>query len=303
MRRVSRLMWRGALGLLSWVGVGLLPVQAADFLPSGLMSSGPASPGFEAEAPEEFSDWYLRGDMGAGNPAPLRPRFMLTPGFSAPGYQFEASDMASTMVFGGGLGYRFNRWFRMDLTADYRLRMAYRAITSYLNYNPPGGICGTVAANPRCLDLYNGSVGQFLVLMNGYIDLGTWFHLTPFLGAGVGWAHTSIGSITDVGVGNGGAGFSQGRSTDRFAWALIGGVSYTINSRLKVEVSYRYADAGRATSGEIVCQNTSGCGFERHSWHMASHDVRFGLRWTFGDTPPAAPTAASSAQMPITQRF
>ena len=40
---------------------------------------------------------------------------------------------------------------------------------------------------------------EWLVLANAYVDLGTWWCITPFVGAGVGAARVSIANYTDVG--------------------------------------------------------------------------------------------------------
>ncbi len=38
-----------------------------------------------------------------------------------------------------------------------------------------------------------------LVLANAYVDLGTWWCVTPFIGAGVGGARVTMANYTDVG--------------------------------------------------------------------------------------------------------
>ena len=35
-------------------------------------------------------------------------------------------------------------------------------------------------------DTYNGTKSEWVVLANAYVDLGTWWCMTPFIGAGVG---------------------------------------------------------------------------------------------------------------------
>ena len=37
-------------------------------------------------------------------------------------------------------------------------------------------------------------------MANAYVDLGTWWCITPFIGAGVGAARVSIADFSDTGV-------------------------------------------------------------------------------------------------------
>ena len=43
----------------------------------------------------------------------------------------------------------------------------------------------------RCYDNDQGAVSSAVFLANGYVDIGTWWGVTPFVGAGVGGAATS----------------------------------------------------------------------------------------------------------------
>ena len=70
---------------------------------------------------EEFSasGWYLRGDIGMTNQQfkGLHQRL-----YDVPGTTVEAVGMGwdSSMLFGLGVGYKFNDWFRADFTGEYR---------------------------------------------------------------------------------------------------------------------------------------------------------------------------------------
>src|SRR6185437_8650685 len=94
-----------------------------------------------------------------------------------------------------------------DVTGEYRTSQAYNAGTSYVNYVPGGaggtaGVCGDVTAVARCSDFYHGTVQSSVFLANGYVDLGSWYGITPFVGAGVGVAYNRFGTIFDNSVGN-----------------------------------------------------------------------------------------------------
>ena len=166
---------------------------------------------------------------------------------------------------------------RADVTGEYRGSANYSGVESYASGN-----CG----GTRCSDFYTGSVSSAVFLANGYVDLGTWYGVTPFLGAGIGMAHNMAGMTTDIGIGLAGTpgGFARPSSTDSFAWGLMAGLAYTVNPHLKLEFGYRYLDLGSYNAGPIACN--AGCTNEIQHIKLASHDLRIGMRWMFADAAP-----------------
>ena len=51
-------------------------------------------------------------------------------------------------------------------------------------------------------DNYSATKSELLFLANAYADLGTWWCITPFIGAGVGTYRVTISGFTDNGVTN-----------------------------------------------------------------------------------------------------
>ena len=47
-------------------------------------------------------------------------------------------------------------------------------------------------------DFYRGNVSSFIGLVNGYVDIGTWYGITPFVGAGVGFSNNRLSGLTDA---------------------------------------------------------------------------------------------------------
>ena len=41
-------------------------------------------------------------------------------------------------------------------------------------------------------DNYTGSKSEWVVMANAYVDLGTWWCITPFIGAGVGGSYNKL---------------------------------------------------------------------------------------------------------------
>lgn len=260
------------------VGVGA-GAQAADLLPP--------PPPLEPPPPVDFGGWYLRGDVGVGALQLSDWRSTLTPNafgvFPAGPVWATHYSIGDTAFAGGGFGYQFNSWLRTDLTAEYRIQSNYRAGQGFLGFFPPNCVNGCFGA-----DHYHGNIGTVLLMANGYVDLGTWYGVTPFVGAGVGAAFHNFNSLTDHGVGVAAVGVARDTDVTNFAWAAMAGFAFNVTPNFKVELGYRYVDMGRITSNPIICSDVASCFNERHSFYLASHDIRLGFRYIL-NTPIAPP--------------
>jgi opacity protein-like surface antigen len=261
--------------------------KAADLLPP--------PPPIEAPPPGPCCGsvgWYLRGDVGVGALQMSDWRSTLQP-YDETGQPFSGTLGSATKYVGdqgfagGGVGYQFNSWFRADLTGEYRTDANYHA------YIPNAYNNGTCANGTNCLfavDSYNANIGSTVFLANGYLDLCNCSGITPFVGFGVGFAAHRFTGLTDIGLGasNGGYGVAPDASPVEFAWAAMAGLGFNITPNLKLEIGYRYLDMGRLSSNPIQCANPQGCFLERHSFNLASNDVRLGFRYLIGG-PVVAP--------------
>ena len=199
-------------------------------------------------------------------------------------------------MLGIGLGYQFNSWLRADATIEYQGGARWKQIESY-------AFAGCGPAN-RCVDVYNGRISSAVFLANGYVDLGTWHGITPYIGIGLGGANNRVGVITDNGIDTGGFGSSPAVSKTNFAWALMGGVAVNVAPNMKLDVGYRYLDKGSINGGRIQCQPVGGaCGFETHRMRLSSHDVRIGLRYMFGDTAYAPAPVMVPQPQPLVRKY
>jgi opacity protein-like surface antigen len=234
----------------------------------------------------EFGGWYLRGDVGAGIGHLSSQNSSFNPAVTVDGFGVDSHDVHSAFLAGAGIGYQFNSWFRADITGEWRNKQGYRVNESY------NDIFGIGCANGRCGDAYYGKVQTTgLFLANGYFDLGTWSGFTPYVGVGLGTAYTKFGPIQDFGTDPmaAGYGYAPANTNWHFAWALMAGVGYAITPNLIVDVGYRYLDLGKIKSEAIGCGAGGVCANEVQSVHLASHDVRVGLRWLFGAPVPLPP--------------
>ena len=182
--------------------------------------------------------WYLRGFVGMSN------QFINDishPSF-ATAQRFEFLDKGgfdSAPFFGGGIGYQWTNWLRFDVTAEYRGKASFHALDRYF-------------FNQYFTNDYTATKSEFVALVNGYFDLGTWWCVTPFIGAGVGVAYNKIEHFRDTNVIAGGGGWADAGTKTNLAWALHAGAAYKVTSNFAVELSYRYLNLGKAETGLLV---------------------------------------------------
>jgi len=227
---------------------------------------------------ESFAQgWYLRGDVGIGQIGNYNTEFLRNPN-STSDFAFDHSSIADTFFIGAGIGYEWNSWLRFDLTGEYRAKSRVYAFGRY-----------TVACNsatPPCVDTYDGSLKSWVFLANAYVDLGTWNGFTPFVGAGIGGAYNTLADFTDFNP-LGGLGIGRNPSEWHMAWALHAGVAYNVTRSLKLELAYRYLNFGSITD-TIDC--IGGCNPDSYRFsNLYSHDIKLGVRWSFGDSYEAPP--------------
>ncbi len=174
---------------------------------------------------EISSGWYLRGDIGY--------RFQnIGSSSSADTTMVPSLDSAKVVnaVMGSlGAGYKAG-WFRADLTGDYGWRGKYNATTTG----------GTAIA---------GKIDSFTVMANGYLDLGTWTGITPYVGAGIGGADLIFSSYENPSA------VAPMLSTAvpihrwNVAWAAMAGLSYNFAPNLLLDVGYRHVEMGDVSGG------------------------------------------------------
>jgi opacity protein-like surface antigen len=215
-----------------------------------------------------YGGWYLRGDLNY-HWSKLRDTEYITYGCCAPDPgtdDFDTTDLKGAFSLGAGIGYKVNSYFRTDLTADYWFDADFTGTSS--------GTCGGVP----CTSTDTTSYSALLLLANAYVDLGTYQGITPYLGAGIGGAYVMWDDL--VNDATPGVSTHSGVSSWRFAWALMAGASYCLTDNLDLDVGYRFThiDGGRMfeESGVGV-----GPGFDDG---IEAHEVRAGLRYTFGGT-------------------
>ena len=274
MRSVKSLVVAGAASVFSTA------VFAAD-LPI-------AQPPMYAPPPVDFGGWYLRGDVGFSNQSVSRVLDTNSTAYNNVAVS-QTSSFGSAGIFDVGVGYAFNSWFRADVTAQWRGKSNFTGLDVVTGTGPFAGFAGT--------DAYTAIKSEFVFLANAYFDLGTWWCVTPFIGAGVGTARVSIADFSDTGdFINGGAQFHSldyaGQASKwNFAWATHAGLAYRVTPSVTLELAYSYIDLGSGITGPSYSfdqvTNTTHAPFAFHD--ITSHDLTLGVRWNLDTPPPVMP--------------
>jgi opacity protein-like surface antigen len=267
----------------------LIAAAAASLLSSAAFAAdmpimSPPPMGYAPPPVQDFGGWYLRGDIGMTNTqgklhTNLYDTLPANTAFQQYGHGFDGG-----LLFGVGVGYQFNNWFRADITGEYRSKVSFNG-TDFFQFNPGGGLA----------DAYHGGYQSWVGLVNAYADLGTWWCLTPFVGAGVGAATIKTSAFSDVATFPGGAGLASsfiadGATKTNFAWALHAGVAYRVSNNFTVELAYRYLDMGTAGHGQGHFFDGTPAGPSTFQYRdMTSQDLKLGVRWNIPccDVPPA----------------
>jgi opacity protein-like surface antigen len=190
-----------------------------------------------AAAAEPKRGFYLGLSAGAAIPTDTD--------FSTGGVNFTLESNPSFAV-GAAAGYRFTPNLRAELEFQYS-----RAEPDRITF--PGGSVGVSAD----VDIYTFTVG-------GYYDFRLGGGFAPYVGAGAGVAHQSVGTITFTGPG-GVATASGGDSTDFTAFGEIG-LSWALSDRFELVPSYRFQWI-----------NDGGSGADDTMQHI----IKLGFRMTF----------------------
>lgn len=229
---------------------GMLPAAAAfaaDYDP----------PIFVDEAPEMVpveigSGWYLRGDIGYN----FDSEFTNYDFSSVPGLSYSES---SSSIFGSiGTGYHFTDYLRAEANIGF-------LTSESLDVDFTDGF-GNSSSTSIESELWSG-------IVNGYIDLGTYVGITPYVGAGAGlvYARNKVGGEI---VYPDGSRFAD-QSTENqfsFAYTLNAGASYAINQNASLDVGYQYFSAPDAQYVSADNPKVEGEG-------VNLHQIKLGLRY------------------------
>lgn len=248
----------------------------------------PSSESLSPETPVVIGNgWYLRGDVAGTRE--------YAPTITQDSALASAIRRRSGGSIGAGAGYQFSSWLRSDLTLDYRNNIRsnsrsdnFDCVTSIRGVdNATDEPVGINAVTNQCYSAQRLNFKRTTLLMNAYVDFGSWSGLTPYVGLGVGatygqlrgsynWFRDNDGSVyapdlqlpadyPENWVTSSGAattaptGFSSfgpqnrarmiSKSETNFTWALMAGVAIDVAANTKLDLGYRYVNTGRFSKG------------------------------------------------------
>ena len=270
-----------------------LPASAADLLGTAPPLGMPVS-----QSPSMFelgTNWYVRGELGVSFDQAPSVSFsnLALPSLPVVPTPFTTGARANwttrNFTGGAGFGYRWNDYLRFDATWDYRTGPGgSRQATVVCPYGLTGVSSPAGVPLGYLYDTTNtcngsASLHQYdnAFLGNAYVDLGTYYGFTPYVGGGLGLnMNVLTGSVNFNETANGqpyvanltsdGA-FPQAwvnpqgqtltpqpniafapqfwnqsihSTTYTMAWALAAGVGFKLNPSATLDVGYRYLNAG-----------------------------------------------------------
>jgi opacity protein-like surface antigen len=173
----------------------------------------------------------------------------------------QINNINNTWLIGVGVGYRISDNFRSDIAYSYR-----------------GGaeIIGHDGVNTAI----STKIKSNAVFLNGYFDFPVKAKsITPYVGAGAGWANNQLGTVSYVPVGAilGTPTNLTGGTTNNFAWNAGFGVGIEISKGTIIDIGYRYVDLGKL---KLDTQNALGTtpGYSA-SAQLRANEIQFSFRF------------------------
>lgn len=241
--------------------------------------AGVTGPAFAADlyepievVPEVVGGWYIRGHIGMSNQFFDGLESDLFDTALNHGWYDEGGFAAAPLV-GGGIGYEFNDYLRGDLTVEWRGKSEFHALDWV----------GDGAA--RRTNEYSGDKSELVFMANGYYDIGNFYGITPYVGAGIGASYNTISHFRDIGViAPTSGGYADDHSEWNLAWALHAGLGFQATERMTIDFGYSFISLGDASTGRLrndvppnfPSDDNDGIQFN----DIYSHDFKLGVRYS-----------------------
>ena len=192
---------------------------------------------------------------------------------------YDVSDKYSNgqAVLGLAVGYDFNPVYKMPIRAE--IEYAWRGKDEKANNLYDDGL----SAIHETIEVESQSF-----FVNTYFDFHNSTSVTPYIGAGLGFARVAWERHrTEVGGPlSSGQEFSAELKETNFAWNVGAGMAWTINDHLSLDLGYRYADFGNIKEindtyiPDVPFMGSGGLIRVTQDIDLTSHEVLLGLRYT-----------------------
>ncbi|TCD15430.1 outer membrane protein [Oricola cellulosilytica] len=263
-----------------------IPALAADVYEPPIIEA----PVFEApeHVPGEVSGWYLRGDIGYAWNDFRGADYYTFPGGVVAGSNSLAGDLKGSFTYGAGVGYQINSYLRSDVTIDW-FETDFEGSTR--------GSCGVAT---DCISTDVATASALALMVNAYVDLGTYGRFTPYVGAGFGGAHVDWGNLTNTACDAANPSSCDpsvshwGNAEWRFAYAVMAGVSVDVSCRVAADLGYRF----RRIEGGSPFGYAAGTG-PVYDKGIDSHEIRAGVRYKFGNCAEPTQVVFQPEPLPV----
>lgn len=247
-----------APALAALVLAPLTPAQAADYDPPVYVDQAP-----DYQPVEVGSGWYLRGDVSY-----LAQKSYQDQDFTfAPASFSEKQDPAFASI---GFGYHFNDYLRADINLGY-----LPGNKVGIHYDDTASVIPPATATVASASLENYSLSG---MVNGYVDLGTYVGITPYVGAGIGLVRSkyklSASYFTDNVDPTDDFVRSDNKTQYSFAYTLDAGLAYQVTKNVSVDLGYQYFSAPDAEY--VTAASLTSYPIRKG---ISNHQVKLGLRY------------------------
>jgi len=189
----------------------------------------------------------------------------------------------------GTVGYGFANNWRIELEGGYRSNDLTASFEVPAVTVPSAPVAFSAAtAWPRVIDSVDGSLEEWTAMINVIYDvpLTDALDLSIGVGAGIDFSNLEVAGVDD--------------SDTNFAYQAIVGLSYAINKRLDLTLTYRYLNVDAPTYSAEVSKDYYAANLE----DLEKHTVTVGLRYDLYEDPapvvvtppPPPPPAAEPVQ-------
>ena len=265
-------------------------VRAATMRPGRCLAAALMAAGVSAVPMAAIAgDFYLRGGIGLDRAAETTfadldcsstsPAALYGCGRGSDGAPYRSrGGFGTAPVLEAGLGYVAGPSARLEVLVEYRPRLAFEGRTNFLA--------------PERRQTVTADLSSVSAMLVGYLDLSgpglpRLGSFDPFVGAGAGFARTSIGETRMM--------FPRtttivpGARRTGFAWMLTAGIATALNERTTLDLAWRYTDldtvhTGRG-EGRVVWRDGSRepllLDLAATRARLRSHGLRLSLRHAF----------------------
>lgn len=253
---------RIASALAATILLPMTPALAADYDPPIYVDQAP-----DYQPVEVGSGWYLRGDVAYLPQKSFKNGDFTFPPTITNNKSFSESEDA---VFGSiGFGYHFNDYLRADLNLGY---LPGNQVN--LSYDNTADV-----TSPTLPTLGSASVKNyaFTGMLNGYVDLGTYVGVTPYLGAGIGLirsTHKLSATYVDDNVPANSFTVRDNKTQYSLAYTLNAGLAYQVSKNVVVDLGYQYFSAPDAEY--VTAESLTSYPVRKG---ISNHQVKLGLRY------------------------